>query len=437
MAIRSFLCYFLVFLFWHLNELRVYGAKEVINHLNASPPPVSKCSASPHGFAGGSQGLRVTYKGGPCSPLGNPRQILILDQSRVDSINSFNSKTYVLSDLKATNLDSSIKGSPLDAGVFFVQVGFGTPQQNFDLLLDTGSNTTWVQSKPCSTCKNGNKIFHPSASSTFSNHSCIIPPGESHYKIYYGDHSYSEGYYGCDTITMSRTLVYPNFRFGCGQNPNEKFSGASGVLGLTSDGDAMKSFGKIFCYCLPPKEHSQGYLHFERDAQSKCRTDKSIRLLAKRYYFVNLIGISVGHIRLEISSSFPSHPSTIIDSGTVITRLPSSIYTQLSSSFNKFMSQYPPAKAVETLDTCYNLEGFKNPTIPQVVLHFENSNDITLDTDTVLYKGDEDTVFCLAFAAKGKQSDLNIIGSHQQRKLNILYDLQNGKLGFGMGNCNH
>ncbi|KAJ9178391.1 hypothetical protein P3X46_010278 [Hevea brasiliensis] len=434
MAIRSFLYYFLVFLFWHLNELSVYGAREVINHPNASPSPVSKCSASPHGFAGGSQSLRVTYKGGHCSPLGNSSQILILDQSRVDSINYLNSKTYVTSDLKATHLDSSIKGSPLDAGVFFVQVGFGTPQQNFDLLLDTGSDVTWVQSKPCSTCK---KIFNPSASSTFSNHSCIIPSGESNYIIKYRDHSYSKGYYGCDTITMSRTQVYPNFRFGCGQNPNKKFSGASGVLGLTSDGDAMKRFGKIFCYCLPTKEPSYGYLHFERDAQSKCKTDKSIRLLAKTYYYVNLIGISVAQMRLEISSSFPSNPSTIIDSGTIITRLPSSIYTQLRSAFNKSMSQYPPAKAVEPLDTCYNLKGNRNPTIPQVVLHFENSNDIRLDTDTVLYKGDIDTVFCLAFAAKEKQSDLNIIGSHQQRKLNILYDLQNGKLGFGMGNCNH
>ncbi|KAF2322199.1 hypothetical protein GH714_008493 [Hevea brasiliensis] len=281
------------------------------------------------------------------------------------------------------------------------------------------------------------KIFNPSASSTFSNHSCIIPSGESNYIIKYRDHSYSKGYYGCDTITMSRTQVYPNFRFGCGQNPNKKFSGASGVLGLTSDGDAVKMFGKIFCYCLSTKEHSYGYLHLERDAQSKCKTDKSIRLLAKTYYYVNLIGISVAQMRLEISSSFPSNPSTIIDSGTIITRLPSSIYTQLRSAFNKSMSQYPPAKAVELLDTCYNLKEYKNPTIPQVVLHFENSNDIRLDTDTVLYKGDIDTVFCLAFAAKEKQSDLNIIGSHQQRKLNILYDLQNGKLGFGMGNCNH
>lgn len=86
------------------------------------------------------------------------------------------------------------------------------------------------------------------------------------------------------------------------------------------------------------------------------------------------------------------------------------------------------------LDTCYDLEGYKFVSLPTIVLNFERAN-VTLDPSGIVWR-ETDSQVCLAFAENtGQENDLIIIGSTQQSKLNILYDVNLKLVGFGQGSC--
>ncbi|KAL5782964.1 hypothetical protein ACOSP7_007993 [Xanthoceras sorbifolium] len=111
---------------------------------------------------------------------------------------------------------------------------------------------------------------------------------------------------------------------------------------------------------------------------------------------IALLGITIGDQRIDISSK------TIMDSGTVITRLPSTVYSTLCSTFMKFMSKYDRASSSKLLDTCYKLKGYGNVTVPIMAIYFAK---IKVDLDP------------------------------SARTLNVLFNIQDNKVEFGNGGC--
>ncbi|KAK4853460.1 hypothetical protein QYF36_009634 [Acer negundo] len=209
-------------------------------------------------------------------------------------------------------------GRVIGAGNYLVKAGFGTPKRDFNLIFDTGSEYTWLR---CEVSKG----YKPSASSTSTNATCISGPPCT-FNVNYGDGSSASGYFIRDWLTLTPVDVFHNFTFGCGlQISPDDFGSADGILGveqyspLSFVSQTYTNFAKIFCYCLPKSDSSTG---------------------------INI----------------PS--KTIMDSGTVITRLPSPVYSVLLFEFMKFMSKYPRAKPrpeqdhKPLLDACYNLEGY-------------------------------------------------------------------------------
>lgn len=88
------------------------------------------------------------------------------------------------------------------------------------------------------------------------------------------------------------------------------------------------------------------------------------------FYFFTLTGISVGRRLLPAVPSVFALGGTIIDSSTVVTRLPPTAYSALQSAFRQAMAAYKSAPALLTLDTCYDLSGSSaRATIPTVALH--------------------------------------------------------------------
>lgn len=147
-------------------------------------------------------------------------------------------------------------------------------------------------------------------------------------------------------------------------------------------------------------------------------------------------GISVAGKRLNVSNSLLASPGTTIDSGTVITRLPSTAYQVLRDVFRQEMLQYPsvpPQPKEKLLETCYNLRGrLGDVKLPNIVLHFRGGVDVSLDKAGILW--DEDgTQACLAFAPKDSDADLTIIGNRQQLSLKVGYDVEGRRLGFADG----
>ncbi|XP_044438550.1 aspartyl protease family protein At5g10770-like [Triticum aestivum] len=220
------------------------------------------------------------------------------------------------------------------------------------------------------------------------------------YIVKYGDGSSTTGTYSTDTLALGSNAV-SNFQFGCSKSESGLLLNdqTAGLIGL---GGATLGF-----------------------------TVKTPMLRSKQlptFYFVQLEAIRVGGKQLNIPTSVFSAGS-IMDSGTIITRLPRTAYSALSSAFKAGMKQYPPAqpRARGILDTCFDFSGQSTVNIPSVTLVFSGGAVIDLAFNGIILDN------CLAFAANRDDSSLGTIGNVQQQTFEVLYDVGGGVVGFKAG----
>ncbi|KAI7987321.1 Aspartyl protease family protein [Camellia lanceoleosa] len=429
--------------------------------------PASVCSPSTKDKRKGAS-LKVVHKYGPCSHLHEHSkenaptvtEILRRDQLRVNSIQS-RLRQNSLKESKATTIPAN-SGRSIGTGNYIVRIGLGTPKKDFTIIFDTGSDFTWTQCQPClgSCYQQQEPIYDPSLSSTYTNITCSshqcsqlssatnLPPrcftNTCVYGIVYGDSSFSQGFFGSETVTLTPSDVFPNFLFGCGEKNDGLFGGAAGLIGLGRDPLSLVSqtsskYGNYFSYCLPSTTSASGYLTFGNGGGSSTGSSLQFTPLlsnskAPSLYFIDIIGIKVSGQTLSISQLVFKTAGSIIDSGTVITRLPPAAYDALKTAFRDQMKQYPMAQSTRLLDTCYDLSRYNSVKIPQISFLFGGNIELPLDTKGILYAINVSQV-CLAFAGNMAASNLAIFGNVQQQTLDVVYDVAGGKLGFGSGGC--
>ncbi|KAL0327625.1 UNVERIFIED_CONTAM: Aspartyl protease family protein [Sesamum angustifolium] len=445
------------------------------------PAPV--CTAATTHIQGSNKRqstLEVLHRHGPCSQLGQDKdhatttipslsEVLSHDQSRVDSIQArvksnsdtnkiknINSNSNRLKDKKA-NLPVQ-SGRSLGSGNYIVTIGLGTPTKTLSLIFDTGSDLTWTQCQPCarSCYQQQDPIFNPSASASYSNISCNSPqcsqlsaatgnnPACSSttcvYGIQYGDQSFSVGFFGKDKLTITATELFPNFLFGCGQNNQGLFGNTAGLLGLGRNSlsiisQTAQKYGKYFSYCLPSTSSSTGHLTLGKSGVStNVKFTPFASSQGTSFYFIDILSISVGGRQLPISQSIFTTAGSIIDSGTVITRLPPAAYSTMSAAFRKLMAKYKTAPAYSILDTCYDFTGLTTVSIPAISFTFGGNVKVDLAPSGILVAISTSRI-CLAFAGNNNADDVAIFGNTQQKTLEVVYDVGGGNLGFGSAGC--
>ncbi|XP_059275086.1 aspartyl protease family protein At5g10770-like [Lycium ferocissimum] len=460
------------------------GRKTIESHFHtlelSSLLPSSSCNPARKGKTGGAS-LEIVNRHGPCSQLNQKgakkaptlTEILAHDQARVDSIQaritaqnydlfrkkdkSSNKKSKRVKDSKA-NLPAQ-PGNALGTGNYIVTLGIGTPKKDLSLVFDTGSDLTWTQCQPCvkSCYAQQQPIFNPSLSTTYSNISCSDTacsglksatgnnPGCSSskciYGLQYGDSSFSIGFFAKDKLTLTPNDVFDGFMFGCGQNNKGLFGKTAGLIGLGRDplsivSQTAQKFGKYFSYCLPTRRGSNGHLTFGKNTgvKSTIQFTQFVPSQGASFYFIDVLGITVGGKALSISPMVFKNAGTIIDSGTVITRLPSTAYDNLRSTFRQFMTKYPRAPDLSLLDTCYDLSNNTSISIPKISFNFNGKTNVNLDPNGIFIANGASQV-CLAFAGNGDDDSIGIFGNIQQQTLEIVYDVAGEKLGFGYGGC--
>ncbi|CAN1783096.1 Aspartyl protease family protein At5g10770, partial [Linum perenne] len=244
------------------------------------------------------------------------------------------------------------------------------------------------------------------------------------YGIQYGDSSFSVGFFGTEKLSLTST------------NNQGNFGGAAGLLGLGRDklslvSQTSEKYNKIFSYCLPSTSSSTGFLSFGTTPSStKSPTVSGVA----NFYGLDIIAISVGGRKLPVSSSVFSTAKAIIDSGTVITRLPPAAYSALRTAFRQQMSRYPMAPALSILDTCYDLTKYKSVTVPRIGFFFGGGAEVDIQSVGILYASKVSQV-CLAFAGNGDASDVAIFGNVQQQTIEVVYDGAGERVGFASGGC--
>lgn len=374
--------------------------------------------------------------------------------------NLLSAKTQVISEAEIP----IISGVKLQTLNYIVTVNLGG--QNMTMIVDTGSDLTWVQCQPCKLCYNQRQpLFNPSKApsyqplpcnspscnslqfSTGNSGICGINPPTCNYDISYGDGSYSRGELGRDLLLLGKTApLISDFVFGCGRNNKGLFGGVSGLMGLGRNELSLVSqtsniFGGTFSYCLPlTQADASGSLILGGDS-SVYKNSTPItytRLLPNpqlsTFYFLNLTGISLGGVALNAQAF--GKGGILIDSGTVITRLPPSIYNALKAEFLKQFSGYPQVPGFSILDTCFNLSAYDEVNIPKLTMQFEGEGALNVDVQGMFYfvKTDASQV-CLGLASLSYEDEIGIIGNYQQRNTRVVYDTLESKLGFAEETC--
>ncbi|XP_022150843.1 aspartyl protease family protein At5g10770-like [Momordica charantia] len=154
------------------------------------------------------------------------------------------------------------------------------------------------------------------------------------------------------------------------------------------------------------------------------------------YYFLNVTGISVGGVKLDVPRFGSQRDMSFIDSGTVITRLPPMIYKALKAEFEKQLAGFPRAPMLEILDTCYNFSGFKNVTIPTIQFHFEGNANLTVEKEGVFYSVRSDSSqMCLAMTSLNDEEEIGILGNYLTINQRVVYDLKGSRMGFAIEPC--
>ncbi|KAJ8759659.1 hypothetical protein K2173_009743 [Erythroxylum novogranatense] len=350
-------------------------------------------------------------------------------------------------------------GRSIGSGNYYVKLGLGSPPKFNSMIIDTGSSLSWVQCQPCvvSCYPQVDPLFDPKASTSYKKLSCDSPEcsslksatlndpkctnaGSCLYTASYGDSSVSIGYLSQDSLTLSPSQSLPSFTYGCGQYNEGLFGRASGIVGLARDKLSMitqvsTKYGASFTYCLPTATSGSsggGFLSIGTVSPSSYKFTPMLKNSQNpSLYFLRLATINVGGQPLRLSPSDYSVP-TFIDSGTVITRLPMSMYSVLRDAFVKIMStKYAKAPAFSILDACFKGNLKTITAVPEISMIFQGGAGLPLGAHNSLIEA-ENGVTCLAFS---NSSGIAIIGNHQQQTFSIAYDVSNSRIGFAPGGC--
>ncbi|KAK4268742.1 hypothetical protein QN277_025354 [Acacia crassicarpa] len=360
-----------------------------------------------------------------------------------------------------------------------VSLSVGSPPQNVSMVIDTGSELSWLRCNRTSPAG-----FDPTRSSSYLPISCSSPTCTTqtrdfpipascdsnnlcHATLSYADFSSTEGNLASDTFRFGSSDD-PGVVFGCMNSSFDSSnadgeSNTTGLLGMNRGSLSFVSQLKFpkFSYCISDSDSSGvllfGYTNFSWLAPLNytplVQMSTPLPYFDRAAYTVRLRGIKVSGKLLQISDSvfIPDHTGagqTMVDSGTQFTFLLGPAYTALRSEFLNQTNHIlrvvnDPNFAFQiAMDLCYRvpMNQTQLPGLPSVSLVFDGA-EMTISDEQVLYRipgqvMGGDSVYCFTFG----NSDLLgveqfIIGHHQQQNLWMEFDLEKSRIGLTHVSC--
>ncbi|PWA65408.1 eukaryotic aspartyl protease family protein [Artemisia annua] len=360
-----------------------------------------------------------------------------------------------------------------------VTLTVGSPPQPVTVVLDTGSELSWLRCKKTPTTP---LWFNPLRSTSYKPVPCAsstcktrtrdfnVPVSCDTRKLCHAIVSYA------DATSVEGNLAVDTFRFensgqpvvfGCmdtlsssNQDEDKKTTGLLGMNRGSLSFVSQMGFPK-FSYCISGKD-STGVLLFG-DVKVSWLRPLSYTPLVKMStplpyydrvaYTVQLDGVKVGGVVLSLPKSVyvPDHTGagqTMVDSGTQYTFLLGPVYTALRNEFLKqtksVLRVYEDSDYVfqGAMDLCYRVDRKRVglPVLPSVTMMFRGaemsiSGERLLVQVPGLVKGN-DQIHCFTFG----NSDLlgveaYIIGHHHQQNMWMEFDLANSRVGLAEVRC--
>ncbi|XP_016450039.1 aspartic proteinase PCS1-like [Nicotiana tabacum] len=386
---------------------------------------------------------------------------------------NFSTKSIFQSSKAMTRIPSlSYKSNFKYSMALIVTLPIGTPPQNQEMVLDTGSQLSWIQcdkktpKKPPPTTS-----FDPSLSSSFSALPCNHPLCKPripdftlptscdqnrlcHYSYFYADGTLAEGNLVREKFTFSNSQITPPLILGCATESSDD----KGILGMNLGRFSFASQAKVqkFSYCVPsrqgnllpsgtfylgqnPNSHMFQYINLLTFPQSQRMPN-----LDPLAYTIGMVGINIGGKRLNISErvfrpNAGGSGQTMIDSGTQYTFLVEEAYNKVREEIIKLVGSKLKKGYVYggSLDMCFDTINSVQvgQLIGDMTLEFENRVEIMINKEKML----DDVgggVHCIGI---GRSDSLgiasNIIGNFHQQNLWVEFDLSNRRVGFGKAEC--
>ncbi|XP_021289409.1 aspartic proteinase PCS1 [Herrania umbratica] len=366
-----------------------------------------------------------------------------------------------------------------------VSLTVGTPPQNVSMVLDTGSELSWLH---CNQTTQNNqpdpKKFNPIQSSSYKTIPCSSPtcinrtqdfpiPASCdsdnlcHATLSYADASSSEGNLASDIFHLGSFDNISGLVFGCmdsifSSNSAED-SKTTGLMGMNRGSLSFVSqmgFPK-FSYCISGSDFLGLLLLGDSNVTwltplnytPLIQISEPLPYFDRVAYTVQLEGIKVSGKLLPIPKSVlvPDHTGagqTMVDSGTQFTFLLGPVYNVLRA---EFLNQTGGVLRVlgdpnfvfqGAMDLCYRVPLGQNnlPNLPSVSLVFTGA-EMVVSGDRVLYQvpGEvrgNDSVWCFSFG----NSDLlgveaYVIGHHHQQNVWMEFDLEKSRIGLAQMRC--
>eukprot|EP00252_Welwitschia_mirabilis_P021310 TRINITY_DN5434_c0_g1_i1.p1 TRINITY_DN5434_c0_g1~~TRINITY_DN5434_c0_g1_i1.p1 ORF type:complete len:472 (-),score=-41.67 TRINITY_DN5434_c0_g1_i1:298-1713(-) len=413
----------------------------------------SSSGSPPKGQQEAKAALRLDHVRRPCAT--DTKWETFVKEALERETDAASLETMLVRRSKATGLPVK-NGRTLRTGNYISTIGFGTPPHGYQLVIDTGSDITWMQCLPCSTNSScyaqTDPLFDPKASSSYSPLACSsdlckelssteeiesCTSGTCRYEVHYGDGSQTAGDFVQETIRVGKKAVR-RFPFGCGHQNSGLFRGAAGILGL---GRGSLAFPKRtasvykgqFSYCLPDylDADAGGALTFGLGSipRKAVFTPMLTTEPPTPYYVAGLTAISVGRFVISMPET-----ASVVDSGTVISRLTPDLYDALSYAFRNQTADLPTAPSYLILDTCYDLSKRQEVSVPKILFHYRGNATVEVNAAGLLLpvKANLSQV-CLAFSSV--RSNFNIIGNYQQQRTLVGYDNLRGNIAFAPRQC--
>ncbi|KAL2333113.1 hypothetical protein Fmac_014326 [Flemingia macrophylla] len=399
-----------------------------------------------------------------------------------DFLQSFKSSKDEFSGNIMATLES---GASLGTGEYFIDMFIGTPPKHVWLILDTGSDLTWIQCDPCFDCFEQNEpVYVPKDSSSYRNITCydhqcqlVSSPDPIHpckdenqtcpYFYGYADGSNTTGDFALETFTVNLTWPHNgkgkfkhvvDVMFGCGHWNKGFFHGANGMLGLgrgpLSFSSQMQSiYGHSFSYCLTDlfsNTSTSSKLVFgeDKDLLNNHNNLNFTTLLDGEespddtFYYLKIKSIMVGGEVLDIpeqtwhwSSSEGALGGTIIDSGSTLTFFPDPAYGIIREAFEKRIKLHQVAEDGFVMSPCYNMSGAQQVELPKFGIRFADGVVWNFPSENYFYQYEPNEVICLAIIKSPNHSNVTIIGNLLQQNFHILYDVKRSRLGYSPMKC--
>lgn len=371
---------------------------------------------------------------------------------------------------------------PFVTGLYYTKIYLGTPPVGYYVQVDTGSDVTWLNCAPCTSCVTETQLpsiklttYDPSRSSTDGALSCrdsncgaalgsnevsCTSAGYCAYSTTYGDGSSTQGYFIQDVMTFQE--IHNNTQvngtasvyFGCGTTQSGNLLMSSRALdGLIGFGQAavsipsqLASMGKVgnrFAHCLQGDNQGGGTIVIGSVSEPNISYTP---IVSRNHYAVGMQNIAVNGRNVTTPASFDTTSTSaggvIMDSGTTLAYLVDPAYTQF---VNAIVAAAPVPVTVVTSSSsesiCWIYTGDLQADFPTVKLFFDAGAVMNLTPRNYLYSQplqNGQAAYCMGWqksTTKAGYLSYSILGDIVLKDHLVVYDNDNRVVGWKSFDC--